>query len=66
MVFYWQLRELLAGGAGARSLATMAFGGALLFAASGTMSAGIDWAMQDQAHHASGATEQTLSAMAST
>lgn len=60
LAFFWYLRELLATSESARSLATIGFGGIILFAASGGLNAGVEFALADVANHASGSTIQTL------
>jgi hypothetical protein len=61
--FFWYLREYLGRTEGSRRLATVGFAGALLFAVSGGLSAGINFALADSINHVSGTTIQTLSVL---
>jgi Domain of unknown function (DUF4386) len=58
--FYWYLRELLAATPTSRRLSTLGFAGALMFAVSGSLSAGLERTLGDVATHASPDTIQTL------
>jgi len=53
IAFFWYLRDLLAETPALQRLATIGFGGALIFAASGGVSAGIDFALSDIANKTS-------------
>ena len=61
VIFYGQLRDYLRRSDGVRGLTATAFGGVVLFAASGCLSAGALFALTDSASHLSPATAQTLS-----
>jgi hypothetical protein len=60
VIFYGLLRDYLRRHEGSRGLTATAFGGALLFAASGGLSAGLDWALTDSPSHTSPAAAQAL------
>jgi hypothetical protein len=60
VIFYGLLRDYLRSHEGSRGLAATAFGGSLLFAASGGLSAGLDWALTDSPRHMSTAAAQAL------
>lgn len=60
VIFYGQLRDYLRRHDGSRGLTATAFGGALLFAASGGLSAGVGLALTDSPSHLSPASAQTL------
>lgn len=63
LALYWYLRDLLASDPTSTRLASIGFAGIVLFAASGGLSAGVDFAMSDVAKHASGDTIQTLNVL---
>ncbi|HEY7399060.1 MAG TPA: DUF4386 family protein [Gaiellaceae bacterium] len=58
--FYGLLRDHLRRGGGTRGLAASGFGGAIIFAASGCLSAGMFFALGDAADHLSPAAAQAL------
>jgi hypothetical protein len=58
--FFWYLREYLSTVSANRRLATLGFGGVILFATDGALSAGINWMLADSVNHLSGTTMQTL------
>lgn len=58
--FYWFVRELLAVTPSGRRLASLGFAGVLLFAAGGSVSAGLERTLSEVANHASPGTIQTL------
>jgi hypothetical protein len=58
--WFWYFRDLLAEVPGARRLATVGFAGALIFAVSGGIGAGLDFVIFDAAGHASVSTIQLL------
>ena len=60
LIFYGQLRDYLRRHEGSRGLAATAFGGAILFAVSGGISAGVDFAVTDSPSHLSLSSAQTL------
>ena len=60
VIFYGQLRDYLRDHEGSRGLTATAFGGVVLFAASGAMGAGILWALADSPSHLSPAAAQAL------
>jgi hypothetical protein len=60
LALYWYLRDLLATDPASTRLASIGFAGVILFATSGGLSAGVDFAMSDVAKHASPDTIQTL------
>jgi Domain of unknown function (DUF4386) len=60
VIFYGQLRDYLRRHESSRGSAATAFGGVLLFAASGGLSAGAAFALSDSPSHLSAATAQML------
>lgn len=58
--WFWYFREWLAANALTRRLATVGFAGALIFAASGGLAAGLDFTVSDATGHASANTLQLL------
>ena len=58
--WFWYFRDLLASAASARRLATVGFAGAVLFAVSGGLGAGLNFVMSDAAGHASLSTIEVL------
>jgi len=60
LIFYGQLRDYLRRHDVARGLTATAFGGAILFAASGGVSAGVNFALTDSPSHLSPAAAQVL------
>jgi hypothetical protein len=60
LAFFWYLRDLLAETPSARRLATIGYGGVIVFAVSGGLSAGVDFALSDVSNHVSPTTIQTL------
>lgn len=58
--WFWYFREWLVANVLTRRLATVGFAGALIFAASGGLAAGLDFTVSDAAGHASVATLQVL------
>jgi hypothetical protein len=61
--FFWYLREYVGVTDAHRRLATVGFAGALLFATTGGIAAGINFALADAVNHASGSTIQTLNVL---
>jgi hypothetical protein len=61
--YFWYLRDLICTVESNRRLATIGFAGALLFAASGGLTAGIYWTAYDLVGHAPASTFQLLNAM---
>jgi hypothetical protein len=61
--FFWYLRDYLGRTEAHRRLATVGFAGALLFAVSGGLAAGITFSLADSINHVSGTTIQTLSVL---
>jgi hypothetical protein len=60
VIFYGLLRDHLRLHEGSRGLTATAFGGVILFAASGALSAGVDWALTDSPKHLSDPAAQAL------
>lgn len=60
VIFYGLLRDHLRRHEASRGLTATAFGGVLLFAASGGLSAGTDWALTESPSHTSEAAAQAL------
>jgi hypothetical protein len=60
VIFYGLLRDHLRRHEESRGLTATAFGGVVLFAASGGLSAGIDWALTESPSHTSPAAAQAL------
>jgi hypothetical protein len=60
LVFYGLLRDHLRRHEASRGLTATAFGGAVLFGASGALSAGLDWALTDAPSHTSTSAAQAL------
>ena len=60
VIFYGMLRDYLRRHDRRRGLAATAFGGALLFGASGALSAGLDWALTESLKHTAPAAAQAL------
>jgi hypothetical protein len=60
VIFYGQLRDYLRRNEGSRGLTATAFGGVLLFAASGGIGAGANFALTDSPSHLSPAAAQVL------
>jgi hypothetical protein len=60
VIFYGMLRDHLRRSEGMRGLTATAFGGVLLFAASGCLSAGANFALVDAPNHLTAASAQTL------
>jgi hypothetical protein len=60
VIFYGQLRDYLRRDDGARGWTATAFGGAILFAASGGISAGVNFALTDSTSHLTPAAAQAL------
>jgi hypothetical protein len=58
--WFWYFRDLLAVVPGARRLASIGFAGALIFAVSGGIAAGLDFVLSDAAGHATPGTYQVL------
>jgi hypothetical protein len=63
VIFYGQLRDYLRRHDGSRGMTATAFGGVLLFAASGGLSAGVDFALVDSPSHLSPDAAQMLNLM---
>ncbi|HLX18943.1 MAG TPA: hypothetical protein VKR23_02220 [Gaiellaceae bacterium] len=63
VIFYGQLRDYLRRHDGSRGLTATAFGGVLLFAASGGVSAGVDFALSDSPKHLTPAAAQVFNLM---
>ncbi|HTR70080.1 MAG TPA: hypothetical protein VMH41_07610 [Mycobacteriales bacterium] len=63
LAFFWYLRDLLAETPAVRALATIGYGGVILFAASGGLAAGVEFALSDVSNHASLSTIQTLNVL---
>lgn len=63
VIFYGQLRDYLRLDEGSRGWTATAFGGVLLFAASGGVSAGASFAVSDSPSHLSASTAQMLNLM---
>ena len=63
VIFYGQLRDYLRRHEGSRGLTATAFGGVILFAASGALSAGTDFALTDSPSHLTPAAAQVLNLM---
>lgn len=63
VIFYGQLRDYLRRHEGSRGWTATAFGGVLLFAASGGLSAGTSFALSDSPSHLSAGAAQTLNLM---
>ena len=61
--FFWFLRDYLGRTDADRTFATIGFAGALLFAVSGGVSAGINFALGDSVTHVSGIATQTLNVL---
>jgi hypothetical protein len=61
VIFYGQLRDYLRRGEASRGSTATAFGGVILFAASGGLSAGAAFALSDSPSHLSAAAAQMLS-----
>jgi hypothetical protein len=59
LVFFWFLRDLLPD----RPLATLGFVGAVVFAMSGAVAAGIEWTLADTVKHVDPSVVQTLNAL---
>jgi Domain of unknown function (DUF4386) len=60
VIFYGMLRDYLRRHQSSRGWTATAFGGALLFGASGALSAGLDWALTDSPMHTTPAAAQAL------
>jgi hypothetical protein len=60
VIFFGVLRDYLRQHEASRGLTATAFGGVVLFAASGALSAGATWALADSTSHLTPATAQTL------
>jgi hypothetical protein len=63
LAFFWYLRDLLAETPSVRRLATIGYGGVIVFAVSGGLGAGIDFALSDVSNHVSTTTIQTLNVL---
>jgi hypothetical protein len=64
LAFFWYLREHLSlAGPASKRLSTLAFAGAVLFAVSGGVAAGISWALADAVDHVEPAVIQTLNVL---
>jgi hypothetical protein len=61
--FFWYLRDYVGVTDSSRRLGTVGFAGALLFATTGGIAAGINFALADAVNHASGTTIQTLNVL---
>jgi hypothetical protein len=61
--FFWYLRDHLGVTDAYRRLATVGFAGAVLFAVTGGIAAGLNFALADSVNHASGTTIQTLNVL---
>lgn len=61
--FFWYLRDYLSEISSNRRLATIGFAGAVLFAVSGGITAGIDWALADAVDHVNPTVMQSLNAL---
>ena len=61
--YFWYLRDVISTTESNKRLATIGFAGALLFAASGGLAAGLFWATYDLVGHAPAATFQAVNAM---
>ncbi|MGA9076983.1 MAG: hypothetical protein WB383_01425 [Acidimicrobiales bacterium] len=62
LFFFWYLRDFVAAAAG-KALATIGFAGAVVFAVSGALSAGLTWAGTDAVGHMSGSVMQGLNVL---
>lgn len=60
LAYFWYLRELLAETPSTRRLATIGYGGVIVFAVSGGLAAGVDFALSDVSNHVSPTTIQAL------
>jgi amino acid permease len=63
LAFFWYLRELLAETPSVRRLATIGYGGVIIFAVSGGLTAGIEFSLSDVSNHVSPTTIQTLNVL---
>ncbi len=62
LFFFWYLRDFVATAAG-KALATIGFAGAVVFAVSGALSAGLTWAATDAVGHMTGSVMQGLNVL---
>ena len=63
LFFFWYLRDLVATVPANRRLATIGFAGVVIFAVSGGMSAGLNWAAADSVGHVDPTVTQTLNVL---